>query len=232
MAQGKKSFVLYCDLIHTFEHLSDEERGKVFFWLLEYVNDRNPEPLKGLLQAVVEPVKQQLKRDLKKFEQRAERSRENGQKGGRPRKNQNPIEPEKTQQDNLKPEKPDSDNDNVTVSDNVNDNDILLEKETKRFSFKKELLKEGFEEELVSDWLGVRKLKKAKNSQTAFKGFMREIKKAESSEIKRNEILKIIVENSWSGFKATWLNNTGNYERIQKTSGNISRTAGTERKDF
>ena len=68
MSKDKKSFVIYCDLIHTFEHLSNEQRGEVIWWVLEYVNDKDPEPLKGLLAAVVEPIKQQLKRDLKKWD--------------------------------------------------------------------------------------------------------------------------------------------------------------------
>jgi len=85
MAENKKGFILYADLAHTFEHLSNEQRGEVIWWVLQYVNDCNPEPLKGLLAAVTEPIKQQLKRDLKKYEARSERARENGRKGGRPK---------------------------------------------------------------------------------------------------------------------------------------------------
>ena len=81
MAKDKKGFVLYCDLIHTFEHLTVEQVGEVTMWILKYTNDLDPEPLNGLLQAVVEPIKQQLKRDLKKFEHvKGERS-EAGQLG-------------------------------------------------------------------------------------------------------------------------------------------------------
>jgi len=81
MVKNKKAFVLYCDLIHTFDHLTNEQSGEIFKYLLEYVNDKDPEPLNGLLQAVAEPIKQQLKRDLKKYESRAERSRINGKNG-------------------------------------------------------------------------------------------------------------------------------------------------------
>jgi len=63
-----------------------------------------------LIDLVFEPIKQQLKRDLKTYENRAERSRENGLKGGRPKT-------QKTQQVILKPRKPDNDNDNVNVND-------------------------------------------------------------------------------------------------------------------
>ena len=66
MAENKKGFILYADLLQTFTYLNLEQRGQVITWVLEYVNDLNPEPLEGLLMAVVEPIKQQLKRDLKK----------------------------------------------------------------------------------------------------------------------------------------------------------------------
>ena len=90
MAEDKKGFVLYADQIHTMMYLTNEQRGEVFYWVLQYVNDLNPEPLNGLLQAVVEPIKQQLKRDLIKYEKRAERSKENGKLGGRPKQPKKP----------------------------------------------------------------------------------------------------------------------------------------------
>ena len=43
MADNKKSFLLYCDLIHTVQKLSDDQAGKLFKHVLEYVNDLNPE---------------------------------------------------------------------------------------------------------------------------------------------------------------------------------------------
>ena len=155
MATNKKSFVLYSDLIHTVQYLSLEERGLVFTWVLDYVNDKNPEPLEGLLQAVVEPIKQQLKRDLKKYEQRAERARENGKNGGRPK---NPEEPKKTQSVNLKPKK--HDNVNVTVNDTVNVNGNVNEIKNKsiderKAEFKNSLLSNfinQYEHELLIDF--------------------------------------------------------------------------------
>ena len=81
MAENKKGFVLYRDLIHTLEHLKDEDAGKVFKWILEYVNDQNPDPLPGLLAAVVEPIRQQLKRDLIKWGDKKEKQSESGSLG-------------------------------------------------------------------------------------------------------------------------------------------------------
>ena len=69
MADGKKSFVLYADLIHTVEKMPDEIAGKLVKHILAYVNDRNPVSDDLLLNLVFEPIKQQMKRDLDKWEE-------------------------------------------------------------------------------------------------------------------------------------------------------------------
>lgn len=119
MAENKKSVLLYCDLIHTVEKLTDEDAGKLFKHYLRYVNDQNPDAPTPIVDIVFEPIKQQLKRDLVKWDERAERSRENGKKGGRPKKNE---EPSKTQRVISKPRKPDTVK--VTVKDTVKVKDI------------------------------------------------------------------------------------------------------------
>jgi hypothetical protein len=69
MAENKKSFILYCDLIHTIEKLPDEKAGQLFKHILKYVNDKNPIIEDDLiLELVFEPIKQQLKRDLDAWE--------------------------------------------------------------------------------------------------------------------------------------------------------------------
>jgi len=114
MAKDKKSFLLYCDLIHTVEKLSDKDAGEMFKHILRYVNDQNPTTDNQLIDVLFEQIKQQLKRDLKKYEERAERSRQNGKKGGRPKT-------QKTQQVNSEPKKPDTDKDTVTVKETDKD---------------------------------------------------------------------------------------------------------------
>ena len=68
MATDKKSFLLYCDIIHTVNKLSDEQAGKLFKHILAYVNDLNPEPEDILTEIAFEPIKQSLKRDLVNYE--------------------------------------------------------------------------------------------------------------------------------------------------------------------
>lgn len=77
MAENKKSVLLYCDIIHTVKELSNEEAGLLFKHYLEYINDLNPTPPDKLTQIVFEPIKQNLKRDLKKWETKSKKNSDN-----------------------------------------------------------------------------------------------------------------------------------------------------------
>lgn len=123
--ENKKAILFYCEWIENFESLSDTEAGILIKHLLRYVNDQNPEYPDRITELSFLPIKQCLKRDLVKWERRAEISRINGMKGGR----KNPKEPNKTQRTQqviLEPKEPDKvkvkvkDKDNVKVKDNVN----------------------------------------------------------------------------------------------------------------
>ena len=114
MAENKKSFVAYCDWQETFEELSDEEAGKLVKHLFNYVNDKNPETSDKLTRMCFIPIKQSLKRDLKKYEKYVHKQSVNGKKGGRPK---NPTLSEITQPFIEKPKKADSVS--VSVSDTV-----------------------------------------------------------------------------------------------------------------
>lgn len=81
MAEGKKSFLLYADYIHTFEHLSDEEAGKLVKFLFQYVNDQNPVIEDRILKIAFEPIKRQLKRDLNDWESEREKRSDNAALG-------------------------------------------------------------------------------------------------------------------------------------------------------
>jgi hypothetical protein len=118
MAEGKKSFVAYCDWQETFEELTDEEAGKLIKHLFNYVNDKNPEASDKLTKMCFIPIKQSLKRDLKKYEGYIDKQKVNGAKGGRPKKTQI------TQALITEPKKADS----VSVSDNVNVNISFIDK--------------------------------------------------------------------------------------------------------
>jgi hypothetical protein len=128
MAENKKSFVAYCDWQETFEELSDEEAGKLVKHLFNYVNDKNPETSDKLTKMCFIPIKQSLKRDLKKYVKYVEKQSVNGKKGGRPK---NPTLSQITQPFIGKPKKADS----VSVSVSVNDNVINKQKEKRLLDF-------------------------------------------------------------------------------------------------
>ena len=83
MAEGKKSFVLYADLIHTLEKMPSEKAGELFKHILRYVNDQNPVANDLIIELTFEPIKQQLKRDLEKWNNEIKPNRSNsGRLGG------------------------------------------------------------------------------------------------------------------------------------------------------
>jgi hypothetical protein len=94
-------------------------------------------------------------------------------------------------------------NDNASLLNN-NLEKWIKDSKNKSFNFKKSLLEICSNENLVNDWLLVRKNKKATNTQTAFNSFIEQVK---ISDIKIDEILKICVEKSWSGYKFEWILN-------------------------
>lgn len=128
MANGKKSFVAYIDWGSTFDELDDNEAGQLIKLLFDYVRDKEPEPPSKLIKIAFEHIKQDLKRDLKKWVGYIEKQQENGKKGGRPKETQktqafseNPTQPKKA--DNVLV--------NVLVNDNVNVNEEIGQHEKK-----------------------------------------------------------------------------------------------------
>ena len=170
MAENKKSFVAYCDWQETFEELSNEEAGKLVKHLFNYVNDNNPEASDKLTKMCFIPIKQSLKRDLKKYESYVNKQKANGSKGGRPKT-------QKTQAFILKPKKADSVSDSVSDSDSVNVSEI----KDKSFTINnKSFILQGLKDK---QWLEVlamqnrNSLDMVKNKLTTFEGFLISTKK-------------------------------------------------------
>jgi hypothetical protein len=130
MAQDKKGFILYADLIHTVEKMPKDKAGELLLTILRYVNDKDPVVDDIVVDLVFEPIKQQLKRDLKKYEVRAERSRNNGKLGGRPKNLEEPRKPSGLKNNLTEPRKPDT----VNVTDTDKGKDILKRKQDFRLS--------------------------------------------------------------------------------------------------
>ncbi|ROI05480.1 hypothetical protein EGI16_03580 [Chryseobacterium sp. G0240] len=151
MAVDKNGFLLYKDLIHTVQKLPKEKAGELFMHILSYVNDENPETDDLIIQLAFEPVKQKLKRDLKKYEETKEKNRENANK----RWQKNNTNVSEVMQNNATAsvciptitKHADIDSDNDTESGT--DTDILLKKETKGIDYPPEKISELFSSEEV-----------------------------------------------------------------------------------
>lgn len=122
----KKSFVVYTDWEEALKYFSDAEAGEIFRALFQYVKDgTTPEFSHNSLNAVFSFMRSALDRDLIAYEERCRKNKENGAKGGRPKKpngfEENPKKPNGYFE---KPKKPDNDNDNVIDNENEIDNVI------------------------------------------------------------------------------------------------------------
>jgi hypothetical protein len=86
MADNKKSFILYCDQKGVWDKLNNEQAGKLIKHIIAYVNDENPKTDDFITELAFEPIKQHLKRDLKKWEKQYEQRVEAGKKSAESRK--------------------------------------------------------------------------------------------------------------------------------------------------
>ena len=123
MAKNKKSVLIYVDWIATFNKLEDDEAGRLIKHFFSYVNDLNPTSDR-LTELLFEPIKQQLKRDLKAYEQTCQRNSLNASL----RWNKNNATACDRMRQNAK--YADTDNDN----DTDNDTDNNSKRKSKRFS--------------------------------------------------------------------------------------------------
>jgi len=112
----KDSFILYADQQEIFENLSDEKAGKLIKGIFQYTFGNEPK-FNDLLKLVFIPIRQQLDRNAKKYEETKEKRRIAGSKGGKQRQaNQANANFAKQTQANQAVNV----NDNVYVNDNVN----------------------------------------------------------------------------------------------------------------
>jgi hypothetical protein len=124
----RKSFILYIDSFEVLQHLSDDQLGKLTRLLFKYQIDGSTPEVTDPLFIPFGFIRSSMDRDNEKWEQRADRARTNGTKGGRPKENQEGYqETQETQSVILKPKEPVSvsvsvsGSVNASVSENVNE---------------------------------------------------------------------------------------------------------------
>lgn len=139
MAKDKKGFILYADQKELFEQLPDNKAGQLIKFIMSYVNDENPQTDDLIINLAFTPIKQQLKRDLEKFEQTKANRSEAG-KAGANKRWQNIASIDNRIQSVAK----------IAVNDNVNVKDINIRKQEFADSLKPFL--ESYGKEMLNDF--------------------------------------------------------------------------------
>lgn len=121
MAEGKKSFVLYSDQKELFEHLSDEQAGKLIKHIFKYVNDENPTCEDPIVNLAFITIKASLKRDLQKWEKQIEQRSAAGKKSAEKRKATSVNEKQRALTSVKSRARNSTDSVSVSVNDNVSD---------------------------------------------------------------------------------------------------------------
>lgn len=130
------SFILYTSYYAIIEGLTDEQFGKLMRAIFIYARDGEVINLEPTLRMAFGFIVDDMKRNKAKYEDKVERWRANGKKGGRPRKNQEdkqkPIGLDKNQEvSEITKQNQEVFSktlyDNEYVNDNVDDNDVSNE---------------------------------------------------------------------------------------------------------
>jgi hypothetical protein len=182
MAKDKKSFVLYVDLIHTVNQLTSEKAGDLFKHILSYVNDEKPETDDIILKIAFEPIKQQLKRDLNKWDGIRKKRSQAGKASANKRKQNS------TKLTNVKSVEQIATKSTVNVNDNVNVNvNVNSLKKDKKF------------DKALIEFKKMRVKIRKPLTERAEKLIMTELQKlAGNNDEKKIQILEQSIINSWA----------------------------------
>ena len=127
---------MYADLKPTIKKLVENDRinktnnaGELFLHILEYVTDKNPEAINFIVDVSFEPIKQQLKRDLVKFEEVKGKRSDAGKASAEARKLAKLQEQNLTNSTSVKSVQQTSTNSTVNDNDSVNVNDSVINKD-------------------------------------------------------------------------------------------------------
>jgi len=112
----RKSFILHIDSLSILDKMNNEQAGIFIKTLYEYQASGKLPELDFAMNMALTPFFNQFSRDAEKYKKVAERNKNNGLKGGRPKTQNNPLGLSGLKNNPKKPKKADNDNDN--------DNDI------------------------------------------------------------------------------------------------------------
>jgi len=204
----KKSFLLYIDSLIILDHLSDEQCGILFKAIRDYAKGEDI-VLDTMLNIAFLPIRNQIDRDMEKYENICERNRENGSKGGRPSK---PKKPNGLSGNPNKPKKAHNDTD----TDNDTDKDNKECCELPNYVSK-------------STWRDVKahrnKIKKPMTAR-AEKLLLKNFEEIHNAGMSVDDAVDMMVQKGWTSVSVEWMNNA-----IGKKQDRIQRS-GFEHNDY
>lgn len=176
----RSSFLLYIDKKEIVENLTDEQAGKVFKAIYRYVDEKEEMELDPVSKIVFVMFKQLLDKDENRYLSIVERNRQNGLRGGRPKKEENPKNPVGYSGN---PKEPKKANNNTNNNNNSNKN--------------KEYYSNKILNDLFLEFLDLRKQLKAKNTERAINSLLKTL--SEYDDDTKYKMIENSITNSWKG---------------------------------
>ena len=103
----RRAFLMYAEWHPLLEGMTDEQAGKLIKAIYAYQKGEEYEITDALLLGVFQMIKAKFDADRKLYEEKCEKNRANGAKGGRPRKQEEPTKTERlTEKPKVKKEEP------------------------------------------------------------------------------------------------------------------------------
>ena len=103
----RRAFLMYAEWHPLLEGMTDEQAGKLIKAIYAYQKGEEYEITDALLLGVFQMIKAKFDADRKLYEEKCEKNRVNGAKGGRPRKQEEPTKTERlTEKPKVKKEEP------------------------------------------------------------------------------------------------------------------------------
>lgn len=192
----KNSFLIYLDYEEQFNLLTDEQIGQLMRAIIRYEKTKEVPKLEGMLKMAFSFIKTQLDRDREKYQAKCEKNRENGSRGGRPKKKQTETEKPNGFKENQMDAKK-ADNDNEDEEDNEED---ISKKNKKRKTFDDVFTENHFSKELettIRDFIDMRKTIKKPMTSKALELLIKNLEKLTNLEEEKIAILNQSIEHSW-----------------------------------
>lgn len=93
----KVSFLIYLEYEEQFNLLTDEQLGQLMRAIMRYEKTDEIVELDGMLKMAFSFIKTRLDKDREKYKSKCEKNKQNGARGGRPKKQMEKNETEKTE---------------------------------------------------------------------------------------------------------------------------------------